>query len=280
MNVFYAALFALGLIVGSFLNVVSLRFGFREAHRSRSACPSCNAELKWHELVPLASFLAQRGVCRHCGSALSMQYPLVELGVGILFLLAGSAAPQPLNILGFAHLAAVLFFLSSFSLLVVYDIRHTLVPSRFAWALFVGALLIPLLEAAGSPHALAPLLDSAFGALSLGGFFALLILITRGSGMGRGDVYVAASVGVFFGLERGIEAVTIAFWTGALVGVSLIGATRILRKFFPHARLPTALAGVRMKSEVPFVPFLFLGTLIGMFGNFSPLSFVEYLLSL
>ena len=78
----------LGLCVGSFLNVVILRGGM-EASRGRSACMSCAKTLAWYDMVPVASWVFLRGRCRACGSAISIQYPIVEAATAILFALYG-----------------------------------------------------------------------------------------------------------------------------------------------------------------------------------------------
>ena len=81
--------FAFGLAVGSFLNVVIYRLEKDEsAFKGRSYCPHCKHQLAWKDLIPVASFLMLGGKCRYCGGRISLQYPLVELGTAMLFLLS------------------------------------------------------------------------------------------------------------------------------------------------------------------------------------------------
>ncbi len=263
MALFIATLFVFGLIVGSFLNVVILRFGFVEQARPRSGCPHCEGRLRWFELVPVVSWLVLRGRCRRCGTGLSSQYPLVELANGLLYLLAGLFYPPVLSVLGVASFALLLFCSSAFLLLVVYDLRHTLLPTRFLISFAAGVVALRSLEAYTFKSWFI-VSDALLGALALAGFIGLVVLATRGRGMGVGDIYVAAVLGFFFGLFRGVEVLLMAFWIGALVGTALIA----LKK------------KATMKTEVPFVPFLFAASLIGMYTHFSPLLFVSSLMAL
>ena len=77
--------FSLGLIIGSFLNVVILRLNTEKSFGGRSACMVCRSQLCWYELIPVLSFLFLRGRCRNCKTKISFQYPLVELAAGIIF---------------------------------------------------------------------------------------------------------------------------------------------------------------------------------------------------
>lgn len=253
--------FVFGLLVGSFLNVLILRHGFGEQRRSRSGCSSCGATLLWYELLPVVSYVMLRGRCRECGSKVLLQYPLVEVVTGFLFLATFITTYPFLSVAPFALFLASLLFWASFVVLAVYDMRHTLIPLPFAGALIASALLIRASEA-WLFSSMFPLLDALFGALIFGGFLFLLYALTRGKGMGFGDVYVGVALGIVFGFPASIEVITISFWVGAVVGIALLA----LKTRFT------------MKSEVPFVPFLFIGAVIGAFTSFSPLLFVATLL--
>jgi prepilin signal peptidase PulO-like enzyme (type II secretory pathway) len=237
-----------GMIVGSFVNVLVLRFGFAETARDRSACMSCQAPLSWTDLVPVLSYLALSGRCRICGSAISLQYPLVELGMGALFLMSFLMTPAFGSVWQYAGFAAMLVFWASFMLILVIDLRHTLVPLRFAYALIAAAALVRAAQAL-YVGGLAPLGDGALGAAAFGGFIALVVYLTHGKGMGAGDIYIAAAIGLLFGLVRGVEVAALSFWIGAAVGIVLM----LVKK------------GVRMKTELPFAPFMFVAALAGAF---------------
>ena len=126
-----AFFFILGLAVGSFLNVVIYRFGFSERASARSRCAQCGHTLSPYELIPLVSHFALRGRCGSCGSRLSLQYPLVEALVGVLFVLTYLLTPEILSAGGVLVALGTLGFWASLVAVVVYDIRHTLIPLPF-----------------------------------------------------------------------------------------------------------------------------------------------------
>ncbi len=262
-------LFLLGTCVGSFVNVQVLRFGYTERRESRSHCASCGTQLRWYDLIPLVSYLLLRGRCRYCGSAISTQYLLVEITVGILFVLVYVMARPSFDIFGGLALAGHLVFWTSLWAVFLYDLRHTLVPLPFVYAAVFGALIVRGLEAYVFLDTY-PLLDAVYGALALGGFFAVISLATKGRGMGIGDAYVAAAVGCYLGLVLGLEAAVTGVWTGTILYGVLLMLTR-LTLVPPKVR-------VTMKSELPFAPFLFLGAAIVAFGGFSPLLIIDQLL--
>ncbi len=226
-TVIIAVLF--GLLAGSFLNVVVYRFGTgKSIVRGRSQCFSCARVLRWYELIPVVSYLVQRGRCRGCFSHIAYQYPLVELLTGLLFgALAWSGAVLGLY-LTTATLVAIL----------VYDLRHMIIPDPLVYAFIILAIL---------NHApdwwMGPVLFAVFGSLWL---------VSRGKWMGFGDAKLVLGIGLLLGFSKGLSAMLIAFWSGALVGVALLYWKR---------RLFT------MKSEIPFAPFLILGAFLALILN-------------
>lgn len=280
-------LFIFGLLIGSFVNVLTLRFGFVEHTRPRSECQACAQTLSWYELIPLLSYVLLRGKCSACGAKISIQYPLVELLTGCLFLWTYFVFAPVESLLVLVPIMLLLLFWASFVALLVYDIRHTLVPIHFVAPLFSAALLTRIYEAFlfGS---YAPLVDALFGALTLGGFMLLIVLITKGKGMGVGDIYVAGALGILFGVTRGIEVLTLAFWIGAVVGVALVvysgvrqGALqRSLSSLEKNNKNTSPGKGFKMKSEVPFVPFLFVAAVLGAYTGIAPFELTATLISL
>lgn len=257
---FVILVFIFGTLVGSFLNVVVLRHGFSESKRNRSGCSACGKILVWYELVPILSFLFLRGRCSECESKLSWQYPIVELLTGLLFAGSFMLTYPFVSVMELLIFTALLVFWSSFIVLTVYDIKHTLVPLSFSLSLIGSALFVRLFEAL-SFSSMMPLYDALIGGLIFGGFLLLLYLLTRGKGMGLGDAYVGVALGIFFGTIKTFDVIIISFWIGAVIGIILL----VLKK------------GFKMKSEVPFVPFLFLGTLIGAFTDFSLIALISTL---
>lgn len=260
-------IFILGLCVGSFLNVVVLRFGFSERSSQRSRCMACDHELAWYDLVPIISFFTLRGRCRSCGSALSRQYPLMEAAVGALFLMAFLLVPPVFSFWSWIAFACLLAFLATLAALTVYDIRHTLVPLPFVWALIVSALGASVSQSLFS-GSFVPFLDSALGGGTLFCFFILIVLLTRGRGMGAGDAYVAGAMGILLGLVHGIEAVMIGVWSGTVVMLAVLLLSSLVRwtGLFPKA------PRVTMKTQLPLIPFLAFGTAVALFTGFSPIA--------
>ena len=261
----------LGLAVGSFLNVALLRFGFSERPMERSHCAACGLPIRWFDLIPVLSYVNLGGKCRTCGSSINAQYPLVELATGILFALSYSLVPVDLTIYSFANFFGLLLFSASLVAIVAYDIRHTLIPMPFVFSLWTAAAVMRVSEAL-LLQSYAPLLDATYGALSLGGFFALTFLVTRGRGMGLGDSYIAAGIGAALGLIRGIESVMIGVWTGTILYLALL--------FFSSVRILPNKLRVTMKSELPFAPWLMLGATVSLFTNFSPIQEAQHIIEL
>lgn len=267
--------FLLGAVIGSFVNVAVLRFGFSESPRHRSACQGCSAPLRWFELIPLISFLILRGRCARCESKISVQYPIVELGTGVLFAASYILLEPYGGLFHFFSLLALFLFWAAFVGAVVYDVRHTLIPVPFAAALVCFALLYRIAASLAAESA-AILYDGLLGALLLGAIIGAIVLVTRMRGMGVGDISIAASMGLLLGWWNGLDALILSFWIGAAVGILLI----IVSRFSPRSALPAGQRQLTMKSEVPFVPFLFAGTLIVAFSSISSFSLITALTAL
>lgn len=256
----------LGACVGSFLNVLVLRFGFRERPSPRSKCASCTSTLSPRDLIPVVSYVLLRARCRTCGSRLSIQYPVVELLTAGVFLLTYAVmVPQtPLEYLSFV---LYLGFWSALVALIAYDVRHTLIPLPFVYALWVFAAVSAVVGALAL-QSTAPVLDAAFGMVCVGGFFAALSILTRGRGMGIGDAYVGGAIGLMLGSASGIVAAILAVWIGAVWGLVLIAVAHSLRVF--HRTY--GLRRVTLKTEIPFAPFLALGAMIAFATGLMPLD--------
>lgn len=238
-------LFILGLAFGSFLNVIILRVNSGETLWGRSRCFSCLHKLEWRDLIPVISYINIGGRCRHCGSGISLQYPIVELLTGVIFV---STAYLIFGAPRFIFAAAFFTVLLAIS---VYDIRHKIIPDQFSLALLAVAAGFEVT----SPFAWSDI----FSALGAFAFFALLWLISRGRWMGFGDAKIAFSIGLFLGYPGVLIALTLAFWIGAIFGIGML------------------LAGVYgRKTEVPFAPFLALGAYGAFLFLASPASMLLY----
>ncbi|TAK58743.1 prepilin peptidase [Patescibacteria group bacterium] len=267
--------FGIGLCVGSFVNVQVFRFGFIEHSRPRSCCMACDMPISWYDLIPIFSYVALSGRCRTCGSALSIQYPLIEGIVGLLFLVAFFIMPPVLSLWSILAFAMLLVFLASLVALVAYDTRHTLVPMPFVYMLAGSALVASIAQSLFS-NSFFPLVDSLIGgAVLFGGFFSI-VLVTRGRGMGVGDAYVVGAAGLLLGLFRGIESVMFGVWSATIVYliIFLLSSIHSKKRLLPHG------ARVTMKTELPFVPFLAFGIGLALFTTLSPLSLGSWLANL
>lgn len=230
--ILFIVCFLYGIILGSFFNVVGLRIPLKESIVSpRSACPTCGHQLKPYELIPVISYLLQRGKCRGCKSRISPIYPIFELLTGLLFMTA------PLVIGWSGELVVALTLISMFMIIIVSDIHYMLIPDKILiW--FAG---IFLLERVIWP--LDPWWDSLVGAVT--GFLLLLIiaLVSKG-GMGGGDIKLYA----LLGLVLGFKLVLLSFFFSTLFG-AVIGGLALLFKI------------VKRRQPIPFGPFIAAGTL-------------------
>lgn len=260
-------LLLVGSCLGSFLNVVIERLNQGEGIlRPRSSCESCHHKLAFFDLIPIFSWLALGGRCRYCHSPIPWQYPLVELATGILFLLVyqeilGNIREyQGIN--QFIGLLAYWLIITSFLIIIfVSDLLYQIVPDKIVYpaialAIFYSVFSIPALPA-GRQYSVFNYLLSGLGAT---GFFFLLHLLTRGKGMGLGDVKLAGLMGLILGVPQIILAFYLAFLTGAFSGVILI----LLKK-------------KKFKEEIAFGPFLVGATFITLFWGEKILLVVENL---
>lgn len=262
--VFYILIFIFGTIIGSFLNVVIYRLGTgMSIVRGRSMCFSCGKKLSWYELIPVLSFIIQKGKCINCKSKFSWQYPTVEAITGLLFLLIiyklqiTDYANISVNLLELAYLWVIFSILM---IIAVYDMRHKIIPNSFVYSfIFLSALQFIWAPSIQGWDVLAGLI------LFLP--FAALWFFSRGRWMGFGDAKLSFGIGWFLGLSGGISAVILAFWIGAVWGLALIAFSKINRLFFTAKT-------ITMKSEIPFGPFLILGTLLVFFFNVDIFSLV------
>ncbi len=210
-------LFILGLAVGSFANVLIDRLPQGESILwGRSRCDFCKKTLRWYELIPIVSFLIQKGRCRRCGKKLSVQYPLIEFVTALGFVLL------------YPH--GIAFYILFMSLLVIFvaDLKYQIIPDSMIVLGIIGTLW-------NGMHVV-----SAVGSFA---FLYLVWAITRGKGMGFGDVKFAFLMGLVLGFPGVVIAFYIAFLTGSFAGVILM-----------MSRKKT------WKSKIAFGPFLVIGT--------------------
>jgi len=227
----------LGLIAGSFLSVVAHRVPLGESIVApRSRCPSCGTQIAAYDNVPLFSYLALRGRCRHCDAKVPATYPLLEAGLAAVFVAILLRYPDDgIEIALGACLAATL------ATITLTDLEHRVIPNK---VLIVAALVAVGLLVAGDRDALAE--HAIAAAIAFAVMFLIAIVYPRG--MGMGDVKLAGVMGLYLG-KAVAPALLIGFAAGALFGLALIASRGA------EAR----------KQTVPFGPFLALGGLIAIF---------------
>ncbi|MSU54431.1 MAG: prepilin peptidase [Candidatus Staskawiczbacteria bacterium] len=237
-TIFNLFIFLFGLCVGSFLNVVIFRLEKEESFvTGRSHCPKCRHQLIWLDLIPVFSFLFLKGKCRYCSQKISWQYPAVEMATGLLFVLIFLATPY--------NLISILFLLYIVSFLIVifiYDLKHYLIPDKI---LFPAIIISFLYQAIFHTSAMGNYLMASAIAC---GFLLAIFLVSKGQWMGFGDVKLAILLGFLIGFPNILLGLFLSFFFGAILGIILMSFKKC-----------------GLKSEIPFAPFLILGTLTAMF---------------
>jgi len=213
-----------GLILGSFLNVCIVRLPNNESLvRPRSKCPACGAAIAWYDNIPLLSWLLLTGKCRHCKAPISVQYPVVEAAVGILWVAA-------FRYYGLSARAATGALFATLLLgIAVTDARHYLIPDEYTWGGLALGLVLSL------QHGILGLLDATLGAAV--GFGLLYFVAWAGErvfgeeAMGGGDIKMMAMVGAFVGWKGVLLTVFGGAVLGTLVFVPLSFGRRRLVPF-------------------------------------------------
>jgi leader peptidase (prepilin peptidase) / N-methyltransferase len=241
-----------GLVLGRFAALAADRIPRREPlFGGWDRCPHCGAALGIASSIPLLGFALQQGRCRRCGASLSLRPPLIELTSTLLFGLAAFKFHLRLETIVYAAFFWVLIVLAAI------DLEHKLLPDRVVFpALAAGAagLLIAALVG-GYPDAL---IHAAVGAAIFGGFLFVVAFINP-AGMGGGDVKLAFLLGMFLGYLDGWGVVMVGMFLSFVLG-GVIGVIAML------------ISGGGRKMQVPFGPFLVLGTTIAIFLGHSILS--------
>lgn len=220
-------LFLYGLVLGSFYNVVIYRLPRKQSLvYPPSTCPGCGKRISFLELVPVLSFLAQRGRCRGCGMAISYQYPLVELITGLGFVVVG----EKFTDLG--HLGAGLVFFSLLLVMAFIDFQHKIIPNVLSLPGIILAFGFSIVGWSIPWH------QSLLGII-FGGLIILVISLVSRGGMGMGDMKLLAMVGGFLGPW---QSLLVLFWAsvfGSIFGIIFLYLTKQDRK-----------------TPIPFGPFI------------------------
>lgn len=219
--------------------------------RGRSYCDECKAPIAWYDNIPLFSFLILRRKCRHCKTTIPWEYPAVELLTGALFVwwyVVGftffQLTSQPLSFIQplFWLCVGILFLVITFT-----DITYMIIPDSAVILLTMAAFAYRLYLTHTGVMQGKDFWASLLTAFVFSLFFFALILITKGRGMGFGDVKLVFPLGIILGFPNSLVALFIACVSGALVGMALLW------------RKKKKLTGV-----IPFGPFLILGSVVAL----------------
>jgi leader peptidase (prepilin peptidase)/N-methyltransferase len=248
-------IFVFGLCIGSFLNCAIYRLEENKKITGRSFCPNCKHALQWRDLFPVFSFLVLKGKCRYCKEKISIQYPLVEIATGLIFLLIFNFVNfryNTVNLEGakfmvYLNLAFLFYIAGALIIIFVYDFKHYIIPDKILWPAIAIALIYDLIP----PYNAWNLFYTFLAVVIAAGFFWVIFFFSKGKWMGFGDVKLAVLMGLLLGLPNVLAALFLAFFFGAIIGIILM-----------------ALKKKNLKSEIPFGPFLIAGTFLAMlYGN-------------
>ncbi len=204
------ATFLFGIIVGSFLNVCIYRIPKHEnITTTRSHCMACGNVIRWYDLVPVISFLLLRGKCRNCGAKLSIQYPIIENLNGLLYCLV--YAVMGLNTKSVLTMALI----SALIVIAVIDWRTYEIP--FGLNVFIAVLAVAAIAEKLVNRDFTGVIDNLIGAVSVSGFLLILYLVTKGRGIGGGDIKLMAAAGLFLGWKNCILAFVIGCVLGSVI---------------------------------------------------------------
>lgn len=235
-----AFVFIFGLAVGSFLNVLIDRLPNDKSILGRSHCDYCRKTLQPQDLIPIVSYMILKGRCRFCKKSLSLQYPLIELLTGVLFVLTWMVLADRGIVERIYTIAIVAVFIAMF----FSDIKYQILPDEEQVALLTISLLFSIVNGASSTVLIERFVFSFAAMVPL----LLLYLVTKGKGMGFGDVKLSFVLGFLFGLKGALIILYIAFITGGI-----FGTVALLTKLH------------RLKSKIAFGPFLIIGVFIYLF---------------
>ncbi len=227
----------LGLVLGSFGNVLIIRMSSGKSIGGRSHCMSCRHTLGVVDLIPMLSYICLGGRCRHCHAHVSLQYPIVEGLSLIVFLLAITL--HPTNIAAALVTAGALWFLL---LAATYDALHQELPDLFTIAIACAGTLLALLKGT--------LVSSILGATVALAWFGGQWLVSRGKAVGTGDIFLAAALGLLLGTEGTVTMILLSYASGALIILCLLAVGIVSLK----------------KDRIAFGPFLAIGTLLSLLG--------------
>jgi len=265
--------FLIGTAIGSFLNVLIDRWSNDQPITGRSHCDFCKKQLKLLDLIPVFSFIFLRGRSRCCNKKLSWQYPLVELVTGVMFVFVVIASPalrdvaislpighsvlmgllrQPTYV-SFLAMTLLLGIISCLIVIFFADVKYQIIPDQIQLTLLILGFLLQISKIliVGCNNGsllncyIVPLLNIFFSGIVIMAPILLIYLLSRGRGMGFGDVKLTFNMGILLGIKGGLSALYFAFILGGIFGAYLLLSKK-----------------KKLKSKIAFGPFLVISCII------------------
>ncbi len=249
-------LFLLGTIFGSFMNVLVDRGEKKESLMGSSHCDFCKKELRWFENVPVLGYFLVNGKCSNCNKSLSLQYPLVEFCVGLLFLAVGFKTGIILS----WHVNVGMFFETAYFLAVVFilvtifiwDLKYMIIPNELIISgVFLTTIYIFVHYFSSSCSIFSIscyVTESAIGAFLVSGFFYSLFTISKGKWIGGGDVKFGFWLGLLIGWRHVYPFLLVTYVLGSIVALILVNRSK-----------------KGWKSQISFGPFLVISSFVFLF---------------
>ncbi len=255
----FLILLILGLIIGSFLNVVIYRTPLHnEIVKRRSHCVFCNHTLSADDLVPVLSFVWLRGKCRYCKHAISARYPLVELTTALLFLASYIVfAPQGIFVWLFSLFTLVILFILFCTDLLYFRLPNAIILFASVVTLFVG--IVERLGYISISFSFSNIISIPHLATAIAGYLLLALLwrISHGTLIGLGDAKLLAYIGLVFGPVHSILIMYSAVMIGGIVGIGLLLSKK-----------------VSWRTRLPFGSFIAISAIVWLFGGFPLLGYI------
>lgn len=270
--------FIIGASIGSFICAMSERIYNAESFfKARSVCRNCDKELSPIDLIPVFSFMFLRGKCRYCKVKIPPDLFIAEVTLGILFVLSYLVA-RPLlytNTTMFVlYWLFLLFNISFFFFIAEYDYKYYLIldtPVYILTAVYLAFFIVLAILAHVHMYLFSYadytqlLIQHVLSSVILFIFFAIIYALTRGKGIGGGDVKLALLIGMLLGAKPTVIFLYVAFFSGAIISIIIL-----------------LLKAKNLKDSIPFGPFLAFGVIIailyaGVLLNTPFFSFVNYI---
>lgn len=263
-TLFGICLFFVGLTFGSFVNAAVWRIKHKkDLVFARSECTKCHYTLGWKDLIPLASWMMLRGKCRNCRKPISVQYPLVELGVAAFFI--ASLAFWPLGFSGTTELLQFTIWLIAgvmMAILFVYDLKWLILPDKVVFPFIGLSAMMAILYSLRAESAAEFLANVGGSLLILSGFYLLIYIYSKGKWIGFGDVKLGIGLAL---LLSNWQLALVAFFLANLIGTLVFTPLMATKK-------------ISRRTHIPFGPFLIIGTILAMLWGYTVIDWYNSVL--